>query len=378
MPAVQTVAIGLTKTPDPTTFDAAGTVITYTLTATNTGNVTLHAITVTDAMTGLTGPVCPTLTPGTTLAPGQSLTCTATYTTTQADLDGTGIVNTAIAEASSPQNTNTSDTATATVSPVQHPAISLVKTADPPDFSTAGTLITYSYKVTNTGNVTLTSIGVTDAMTGLSSISCPSSTLAPADSETCTATYTTTQADVDAGQHHQYRDCVRHPTDGAARGDAPHHLDRAGGRNQPGQVGQHPVLRSARPARDLQLPGDQHRQRHPHFGGRDRSDARPVGGHLPRRHAGPDRLGTCTATYTTTAADVQHGSITNVGTASGTPSVDGALGPPVTATSTVTIPGPKPAISLVKTASITSFSAAGTKVTYTYKVTNTGNVALTP
>ena len=63
----------------------------------------------------------------------------------------------------------------------------------------AGTPVTYSYKVTNTGNVTLNPVTVTDPMAGLSAISCPSTTLAPRASETCTATYTTTQADVDAG-----------------------------------------------------------------------------------------------------------------------------------------------------------------------------------
>ena len=40
---------------------------------------------------------------------------------------------------------------------------------------------------------------VTDPMPGLSAIACPATTLAPGASETCTATYTTTQADVDAG-----------------------------------------------------------------------------------------------------------------------------------------------------------------------------------
>ena len=75
----------------------------------------------------------------------------------------------------------------------------MVKSADVTSFSAPDTPITYSYLVTNTGNVTLTSIGVTDPMPGLSAVSCPDPTLAPAAAETCTATYTTTQADVDAG-----------------------------------------------------------------------------------------------------------------------------------------------------------------------------------
>ena len=377
VPAVQTVAIGLTKTPDQATFDAAGTLITYTLIATNTGNVTLHGITVTDAMTGLTGPDCPTLTPDTTLAPSQSLTCTATYSTTQADLDGTGVVNTAIAEASSPQGTNTSDTATATVSPVQDPAISLVKTANPPDFSTAGTVITYRYELTNSGNVTLTSVGVTDLMVGLSTITCPSSTLAPAASETCTATYTTTNADVQAGHITNTATGSGTPPTGPPVETDPAALTLLAAEislvksadttfyDQPGQAVIYSYMVTNTGTATLT----------------DVAVTDPMPGlsaiTCPDTTLAPNATMTCTATYTTTAADVQHGSITNVGTASGTPSANGVVGPPVTATSTVTIPGPKPAISLVKTASISSFSAPGTKVTYTYKVTNTGNVPLT-
>ena len=60
-------------------------------------------------------------------------------------------------------------------------------------------MITYSYKVTNTGNVTLNPVTVTDPLSGLSTISCPATLLAAGATETCTATYTTTQADVTRG-----------------------------------------------------------------------------------------------------------------------------------------------------------------------------------
>jgi len=80
-----------------------------------------------------------------------------------------------------------------------NPAISVVKSASITSFSAPGTIVNYSYKVTNTGNVTLTQVSVSDPMTGLSAVSCPVTTLAPGTSETCSATYTTTQADVSAG-----------------------------------------------------------------------------------------------------------------------------------------------------------------------------------
>ena len=62
------------------------------------------------------------------------------------------------------------------------PGIALLKSANVSSFSGPGVAVTYSYKVTNTGNVTLNPVNVTDPMSGLSAISCPSSTLAPAAS----------------------------------------------------------------------------------------------------------------------------------------------------------------------------------------------------
>ena len=59
-----------------------------------------------------------------------------------------------------------------------------------------GEKVSYHYKVTNTGDVTLNPMHVTDPMPGLSKISCPATKLAPGASTTCTATRTTTSADL--------------------------------------------------------------------------------------------------------------------------------------------------------------------------------------
>lgn len=83
--------------------------------------------------------------------------------------------------------------------PPPTPSIDVVKTALPTSVSAAGQSVTYSFLVTNTGNVTLTSVAVSDPLPGLSAVTCSLSTLTPAAFTTCTATYTVRQSDVDAG-----------------------------------------------------------------------------------------------------------------------------------------------------------------------------------
>ena len=115
---------------------------------TNLGNVTLNSVGVTDAMPGLSAVTCPT----TTLAPAADETCTASYTTTQADVDAGGITNTGIAMGTPEVGPTVTSTSTLTVAATQTPSIGIVKSADVASFSAPGVPITYSYVVTNTGN----------------------------------------------------------------------------------------------------------------------------------------------------------------------------------------------------------------------------------
>ena len=72
------------KTATPLAYDEAGQVISYGYHVTNTGNVTIHQpFTIDDDKA--TDESCPD--PPTSLAPGEAIDCTASYTITLADLD---------------------------------------------------------------------------------------------------------------------------------------------------------------------------------------------------------------------------------------------------------------------------------------------------
>ena len=190
----QPVSLGLEKTASPATYTAAGQTIDYSYVLTNTGSVTLFSpYQVTDDKTTVTCPTTPA-----SLAPNASVTCTATYTITQADLDAGSVTNTATAEALDVNaRTITSAPDQATVTATRTASLTLDKQAGTPSGNTAGSTIAYSFVVTNTGNTTLTNVAVSDAKVG--SVTCPGTTLAPGATMTCTATYSITQADVNAG-----------------------------------------------------------------------------------------------------------------------------------------------------------------------------------
>lgn len=187
------VALNLTKIPNISNY-ANGQSVTYTYNVTNVGGVTLSSVNVTDTTFGQA------IVMGTiTLAPGASTTGTFTHTTTQKDYDNGSVADNALAQGTF-QSTVVQATASATVySGTQTPALTLVKSASPRDYSTVGQIITYTYTVTNSGNVDIaTPITVTDDKFGTVSIQ-NSGTLSPGSSVTGTSTYKITDTDINAG-----------------------------------------------------------------------------------------------------------------------------------------------------------------------------------
>ena len=166
--------------------------------------MTIENLTVADTFTAPAGPALDVTCPVTSLVVKAQTTCTATYVSTLADFDAGSIENTATADGTAPGGSAViSEPSAATVTVAQAPALSLVKRAETIDKNGNGVVnvgdeISWTFLVTNTGNVTITSIAVTDPTAG--AVDCPVVSLAPGEDTTCTAAlHVVGQADVDAG-----------------------------------------------------------------------------------------------------------------------------------------------------------------------------------
>jgi uncharacterized repeat protein (TIGR01451 family) len=163
-----------------------GDTISYVITVTNNGNVTLKNVTLTDPLIppgapSLTGDVAPsndsfdTIAAGwDTLAPGDALTYTALYTLTQPDVDANRVQNTATANATTVPGVPVTSTGTAITPFNVFSAIALEKTGvldmGPNGRADPGDAINYTFKVTNTGTTTLTNVKVSDPLVNFSSL----------------------------------------------------------------------------------------------------------------------------------------------------------------------------------------------------------------
>jgi large repetitive protein len=237
-----------------------GDVLNYKFTVTNTGNVSLKDVKVTDVNDGVgaavvvvvpsvvttdngsaaAGTLGDSVNASTTkwdkLGPADVITFTAAYTVVAGDIasagGGTGTGASGGAEPDGYLDDKATTTASyingATTIPVTAsdkksiqlnivPGISVTKVASQTTNAAAGNVITYTYKVTNTGNTPVNNITLSDTHNGVLNALIPNfvafnpgntsthtgntiNSLSPGDFATYTATYTVTQTDVDTRQ----------------------------------------------------------------------------------------------------------------------------------------------------------------------------------
>ncbi len=345
----------------------AGDTVTYSFLVTNTGQTTLSGIAVTDPK--VAGVTCPV----TTLAAGGNVTCTATYTLTQTDVTAGSVLNTASVTANPPSGAALTATSSSSVAIPANPKITLAKTAGTASGSTAGSTVLYTFVVTNTGNLPLTSVGVSDPKVG--PVTCPVTTLAPGTSTTCTKSYALTQADVDAGTVVNTASATGTPPTGAAvttTSTATVTIPRTATITLTKTAG---TPSGTAAGSTLAYSFLVTNTGNVTLTGITIVDAKVPSYTCPVTTLAPGASTTCTATHTITQAEIDAGVVTNFATVSGTPP-SGMTAPTANGTTSTTLTR-TPALALDKQYSGMTGQTAGSTVSYSFVVNNTGNVTLT-
>jgi uncharacterized repeat protein (TIGR01451 family)/LPXTG-motif cell wall-anchored protein len=371
--------------------------VTYTLTVTNNGPGNSTGYVVNDTVPA------PLTTVGSTSAgctvAGNAVRCvgsrlvagaSAVYTITAAvPANATaGVANTGTVTANEQDTVPGNNTSTTTSGLAR---LGLVKNAGTPvdvndnGLVDAGDTIQYTFDVTNTGTVDLTSLAVNDAKAG--AVTCPPATLAAGATTLCQAdaVYTITAADATAGSADNTATAVGTTPDNTTVTSSPSSTSTPVTTDAPaislvktadvtslaaaGETVTYAFLVTNTgnvPLSDVTVDeGD--------FSGTGELSAIvcPAGA----ASLAPSAEVTCTATYVVTQADIDTGTLTNSATATGTPP---AGTPPVSPPSEALVEFPaSPAITLTKTATPTVVTSVGQNVAYSFEVTNDGNVTLT-
>ena len=350
---------------------SVGSTLTYTVTATNTGNTTQTKVVVSDLMLTPKSRTCDSV------APNTICVLTGTYVVKQTDVDEGEIVNTASVE-STQVTTPVTDTQTTTI--LRNPELSLVKSASPTTYNAVNAEITYSYVVTNDGNVTITNLAVTDNK--IATVTCSTTSLAPGASTTCTATYTIKQADIDAGSVTNIASATgKGPNNASVTSPEDTYTVR-------GPVAG-PSLALSKSANPMSYTAVDDSITYTYVVTNNGNvtlqapfavtDNKIVSPNAVNCSAAPATLAplasfTCTAGYRITQADVVAGSVTNMASATGKNGSTTVTSPADSETVTI---APAPALSLEKSATPSIYTAVDDVISYSYVVTNVGNVAIT-
>ncbi len=386
IPSGANPALGLTKEADvPATFAMVGDTINYTFTVTNTGNVSFATdITVVDALLPGSPITCFTSTPtNPDLIPGESITCSGSYTVDQNDLDAGEVFNEATANTTFAGTTPVvSDPATETVSGNVTPSLNVTKSAAPTTFTAAGETLVYTISVENDGNQTLTNITVSDPL--IPTLMCTIPTLAPGATDTsCVGNYVVQQSDVNSGVITNIATATGSDPAGGTVTDTGT-LDT----NGPGPAPSVEVMKTASPSPFGAVGSAVTYSFEVRNTGNVTLDSIVVTDPLVPAFTcniasllpGTSDSTTCSLNYTVQQIDIDNGSITNTAAVEAV-STDPS-GQTVNDTDQITTNGPSqaPELALEKVADTSGLSSppqVGDTITYTFRVENTGNVTLT-
>jgi uncharacterized repeat protein (TIGR01451 family) len=199
---------------------ALGGAVTWTYVVTNTGEAALHDVAVTDDVEGAVA--CPK----SSLQPGESMTCTLEGTVeTQGQYRNVGTVTGRGPEDELAEDDDPSHCTTLPPVVTLKPEITIEKATNGHDADAApgpqlevGDAVTWTYVVTNTGELPLENVTVQDDMEG--AIGCPETVLLPGESMTCTYGGT-----AHAGQYRNVAVATGDSSEGSVQDDDPSHYN---------------------------------------------------------------------------------------------------------------------------------------------------------
>ncbi|MEN0084268.1 MAG: hypothetical protein AAGC66_05845 [Leifsonia sp.] len=374
-------ALTVAKSASAATIAAAGQVVRYDFAVRNTGGLTLHGLVVDDVPTAPAGaldsaPTCPE----TTLPPGRTVTCTATHTVTQEDVDHGTLADTATATASDPAGAGVASAASSLSLPVVAASqLTIDKAADATSIVRAGQAIAYTFTVTNTGATTIAGVSVTDTPVAPAgpleaAPQCDVTTLAPGAASLCTASYRVTQADIDHGGLGDTATASGTDAHGDPVVSAPDGLVLDSTAVAALTLTPQPAPSGATAGQVVPLT----------FVATNSGDVTIAnvvlvddrGGSTPCEPdvLAPGESATCRVTPTVTQDEFDAGALTVTATAEGT-AATGATVRSLPVTETVAVTGQVASLSLTKSASAPSVVLGGT-IAYLFAVRNTGTVTL--
>ena len=352
-------------------YDSVGDVIDYSYLVTNTGTVTISDITVADDR--IASISCPL----TVLAPGENMTCGGQYTVVQADLEAGSVINIAEANGIPAGGILTPATDTETAIADQQPAMTLDKAiigGDP--YSTVGDLVQYTYQIVNTGNVTISNLQVTDDR--IATVSCPVTTLVPGAQTLCVGSYIVSQADIDAGSVTNIAEATGTPSGGILI--PPTDTETAISIQTP-LMSIDKTITTGNPYDDIGQSIEYDylvtNNGNVTIEALTISDDKIATVSCDATILAPGESTHCLGIYITNQDDVDNGSVTNIAEATAS-TLNGDPVPPVQDTETA-FAAQFPSLILDKQLTAGSpYSAVGELLTYTYSLTNDGNVTLSP
>ncbi|MGH6860724.1 MAG: DUF7507 domain-containing protein, partial [Phyllobacterium sp.] len=380
---------------------SVGSTIDYTFAVKNTGNALLKNLIITDEKLS-PAEVCKIA----ELPAGSETACHGKYSLTQADVTARKVTNSATVNGDDPDGNPlipVPSDPVVTIIPISE--LKVEKQAAEPAVKQVGATIDYTFKITNTGNVTLRNVTLADDLKGIVLTGSPISALEPgkSDATSYSAKYTLTQADINAGQ------VINKASVTSSRPGGNPFLPLSTGEIPPAdivnekvpsnevvvKIGPSPALTIVK--KQISPVGTAVGQMIPYeftvtntgnvtLAGITINDDKLKPGSITctlkdkpdslteLAPAPGENIAICRGEHELTQADIDAGSVTNLATATGTP----PAGPPVTSppSEVTTKIVPAPGLTVKKTAGIATVTATDKEVTYAFALQNTGNVTL--